>query len=420
MTADFVRRAGFTVGALLVYRLGCNIPLPGLNFQVLGHVFRMDAALSLNPFIMFPGNIKRLSIFSLDIMPYISAAVFLQVASIVLRPLRALQVRGEHGRQIMRKLTFGLTIVLAGLQAYGVAVGLEGVNEGVPGATAVENPGWPYLISATLTLTGGTIFLAWLSERITAFGIGNGIALILLAGTTSAIREPIAEILFNQRPRILPSSNGVLESLAAVVLVTGFVVLVERARRCFQIDYLKRQVADCVFEGLSSILPVKLNPAGIIPVILASWLLNIMLVFIFSVGASDLVTTQLVAGRPAYYVLYGGLIFLCALFYAAYLFSPEDIAARLQKQGATIRPIASGDATVTHLDFALSRTVLIGAVYLTVICLMPDIVLRHANVPFRIGGLSLLILVCTVLDFEDQVRGYLGLSRRGSADPSVS
>jgi preprotein translocase subunit SecY len=281
MTSDFVRRAGFTIGALLVYRLGCNIPLPGLNFQVLGHVFRMDAALSLNPFITFPGNIKRLSIFSLDIMPYISAAVFLQVASIVLRPLRTLQVQGEHGRQIMRKLTFGLTIVLAGLQAYGVAVGLEGVNEGVPGATAVENPGWPYLISATLTLTGGTIFLAWLSERITAFGIGNGIALILLAGTTSAIREPIAGIVeFGQRGFL--SSGGVLKSLAAVVLVTGLVVLVERARRCFQIDYPKRQIGDRMFEELSSALPVKLNPAGIIPVILASWLLSIALIAVSS------------------------------------------------------------------------------------------------------------------------------------------
>jgi preprotein translocase subunit SecY len=406
MTSEFIRRASFTLGALLIYRLGCNIPLPGINVDALSVLLQSNVSGWFGWF-MAPTGINRLGILALDITPYISAAVFLQVAGIVFRPLRALQMQGDRGRQTLRRLTFGLTIVLAAFQAYGIAGGIEGIGR------IVENPGSSFLISTTLTLVGGTIFLAWLSEQITAYGIGNGIALILLAGTASAIRYPIVEIVEFGRRGFL-SSVGMLKALAAVVLVTGLVVFVERARRYFQVDYPKRQIGDWVFESASSALPVKLNPAGIIPVILASWLLNITIVFIGSF------TTQLATGRPAYFVLYGVLIFLCTFFYAAYVFSPEDIANRLLKQGATIQSIAPGGATLAHLDFVLSRVVLIGAVYLTVICLMPDMVLVYTNLPLRFGGLSLLILICTLLDFEDQVRGYLGRSPHDRADPSTT
>jgi preprotein translocase subunit SecY len=433
MTSEFIRRAAFTLGALLIYRLGCNIPLPGINVELLDQIMRTNAS-GLGWF-MPPTGVQRMAIFALGIVPYISAAVLLQVAGIVLRPLRALQMQGDRGRQILRKLTLGLTVIFAALQAYGIAGALEQINGGVSGVSAVENPGWQFLTLTTLSMAGGTIFLAWLSEQITAFGIGNGIALILLASTVTAIREPVVETIYlGQRGQI--SSNDVLTSLAAIVLVTGLVVFVERARRCFQIDYPKRQIGDRVFEGLSLVLPVKLNPAGMIPAILASWLLSILNILIlmilsfnnqFFVGAAasdqswlDLINTQLVAGRPAYYVLYGLLVFLCTFFYAAYLFSPEDIAARLQNQGATIRSVAPGDATVTHLDDALSRTVLFGAAYLTIICLTPVMLLSFAHMQIQFGGLPLLILVCTVLDFEDQVRGYVGFSPRGRSDPNMT
>jgi preprotein translocase subunit SecY len=412
MASELARRLAFTLGALLIYRLGCNIPLPGINDEFLDQVFRPNAS------GMSSNSIQTMAIFALGILPYISAAVFLQVAGIVSRRLRALQMEGDRGRQTTRRITLALTIGLSAFQAYGIAGALEGM-----GSRIVENPGWPFLISTTLTLTGGTIFLAWLSEQITAFGIGNGIALILLASSATAIRDPIAVIVSLGQRSLLPS-KGVLSSLVVIVLVTGLVVIVERARRNFQIDYPKRQIGDSVFESLSSILPVKLNPAGIIPVILASWILSILILFIGILAAFnphwlDLVTTQLAAGRPAYYVLYGLLIFLCTLFYAAYLFGPEDIAERLQKQGAEIRSITPGDATVTHLDYALSRTVLIGAAYLTIICLLPEVLLRYTQMPAYFGGLSLLVLVCTVIDFEDQIRGYLGFSRRARVDPSA-
>ncbi len=421
MGPELARRLAFTLGALLIYRLGCNIPLPGLNAEMLGRVFPPNGS-GLDWF-MLPTGLRRMAIFALGITPYISAAVLLQVAGIVLRRLRALQMQGDRGRQTLRKLTLGLTIVFAALQAYGIANALERINGGVSGFSVVENPGWQFLTLATLSMTGGTIFLAWLSEQITAFGVGNGIALILLANTVTAIREPIVETVHLSQRGLL-SSNGVLSSLAVIVLVTGIVVLVERARRCFQVDYAKRQVGDRILESPSSILPVKLNPAGIIPAILASWILSILVLFIGTVAVfnpdwSDLVTTQLVAGRPAYFVLYGVLVFLCTLFYAAYLFSPEDIAERLQKQGAAIRSIAPGDATVIHLDDALSRTVLIGAAYLTIVCLMPELLISYAHMQIYIGGLSLLILVCTVLDLKDQVMGYLTASRGTRPDQTA-
>jgi preprotein translocase subunit SecY len=194
MTSEFVRRAGFTLGALLVYRLGCNIPLPGLNFIIVEHLFRTQHALSLKIMLLASGGFSRLAIFALGITPYISAAILLQLGGVVFSRLKLLQLQGARGRQILRRLTFCLTIGLAAFQAYGVAHALEGVNEGIPDARVVENPGWLFLTSTTLTLTGGTVFLAWLSEQITAFGLGNGIALILLSGTTIALRDPIVTI----------------------------------------------------------------------------------------------------------------------------------------------------------------------------------------------------------------------------------
>ena len=414
MTSEFVRRAGFTLGALLVYRLGCNIPLPGLNFIIVEHLFRTQHALSLKIMLLASGGFSRLAIFALGITPYISAAILLQLGGVVFSRLKLLQLQGARGRQILRRLTFCLTIGLAAFQAYGVAHALEGVNEGIPDARVVENPGWLFLTSTTLTLTGGTVFLAWLSEQITAFGLGNGIALILLSGTTIALRDPIVTITDLNEQGLL-SSNTLLSFIGLLVFTTGAAVVFERARRRFPIDYSNRQIGDRMFEGLSSALTVKLNPAGIMPAILASWLLSIALTIAGLVADPDLITRYLLPPQPVYLALDAILIFLCAFFYTAYVFDPEQAAEHLQKQGGAIRSIAPGEATVAHLDEAVSRIVLFGAAYLTAICLLPDILRFYLHVPFYLGGLSFLILVSTVLDFDHQIRGYLrfsGIARR--------
>jgi preprotein translocase subunit SecY len=406
MTADFIRRACFTVGALLIYRLGCAIPLPGLNFEVVEQIFRAQLAHGPYAWLMPLSGISRLAIFALGITPYISAAILLQLGGIVFSRLKLLQSQGARGRQILRRLTFCLTIGLAAFQAYGVAHALEGINEGASGAGAVENPGWLFLTSTTLTLAGGTVFLAWLSEQITAFGLGNGIALILLSGTAIALRDPVLTIA-DLNERGLLSSNTLLSFIGLVVFTTGVTVVFERARRRFPIDYSQRQIGDRLFEGSSSALTVKLNPAGIIPAFLASWVLGITITITGLVADQDLIIKHLMPGRPVYLVLYATLIFVCTLFYTAYVFNPEEVGEHLQKQGGALRSIAPGEATVAHLDAAVSRIALFGAVYLTVICLLPDILRYYLHVPLYLGGLPFLILVCTVLDFEHQLRGYL-------------
>jgi preprotein translocase subunit SecY len=413
MTSEFVRRAGFTVGALLIYRLGCNTPLPGINFTMIEQMFRTQAAGGLKAALLSAGgSYMHLAIFALGVTPYISAAVLLQFGGIVFGRLRRLQSEGERGRQTLRQLTFGLTIGLAAFQAYGVGVGLEGIK-GV-----VINPGALYLLSTVATLTAGTVFLAWLSEQMTVFGLGNGLALILLSGTTVALRDPVVTIT-DLNVRGLLSSITLLSLIGLVVFATAAIVVFELARRRFPIDYSQRQIGDRVFEGLSSALQIKLNPAGIIPAILASWLLSIAIMTVGFIAGADLITKYLVPGRPVYLVLYAILIFVSTLFYAAYVFNPEQAAEDLRKQAGAIRSIAPGEATVAYLDSAVSRIVLFGAAYLVVICLLPDILRFYLHVPFYFGGLSLLILVCTVLDFDDQLRGHLGFARRGRAEASA-
>lgn len=402
MTSEFIRRAGFTLGALLIYRLGCNIPLPGINFEMVEQLFRAPPADSPKALLQSSGSVLHLAIFALGITPYISAAVLLQLGGIIFNRLRRLQSQGERGRQSLRRLTFGLTIGLAVFQAYGVGLALEQI-EG-----AVDNPGALFLVSTVATLTGGAIFLAWLSEQMTAFGLGNGIALILLSGTVAALRDPILTIA-DLNGRGLLSSNTFVSLIGLVVLITGAAIVFERARRRFPVDYADRRIGERVFEKLSSALVIKLNPAGIIPAILASWLIGVATI-IAGLAEPDLITKYLVPGRPVYLTVYAILIFLCAFFYTAYVFDPEQAAEDLQKQGGAIRSIAPGEATVAHLDEAVSRIVLFGAAYLTAICLLPDILRFYLHVPFYLGGLSFLILVCTVLDFDHQIRGYLRFS----------
>jgi preprotein translocase subunit SecY len=408
--AELARRVAFTLGALLLYRLGSTIPLPGIDVEFWGQMLRSESG-SLRSVLLFTGGAHRLAIFALNLTPYISAAVVLQLAMIACRPLRALNTQGDHGRQVIRKLTLGLTALLAAFQAYGIALGIESVRDG----SIVAIPKSLFALSTVVTLTGGTLLLAWLSEQITLRGIGNGIALILLAGSTSALREPILAIR-ELAIRGLASQNVILGLSITVAGATCLVVLIERAQRRFKIHFAKRQAGGRVFENLTSDLSVKLNPAGIIPALIASWLSSILVTIVYLIAdiAPHLVTptaVQLIVGRPLQLVLYASLIFVCTFFYAAYLLGPEQLANRLREQGGTIASVDPGESTVAYFDYALSRITIMGAVYLTLICLLPDIVMWYAKVPVYFGGQLLLILVCITLDLEMELRGSLARYR---------
>lgn len=408
MMSELTRRIAFTVGALLVYRLGSNIPLPGINAEL----WSRSQSSGLSSLLAFSGGAHRLAIFALNLTPYITAAILLQLAMVACRRLRAFNERGDHGRVAIRKITLSLTALLAAMQAYGIALGVEGVRNGA----IVVMPKSMFVLSTVATLTAGALVVAWLSEQITLRGIGNGIALILLTSSASALLEPILairELVIRQ----LVSQNVILGLPIAVVSITCFVVLIERARRRFEIHFPRRRAGGRVFENLTSDLPVKLNPAGIIPALLASWLLSILTLMVYLTAkiSPNFVTpaaVQLIIGSPLHLVLYASLVFVCTLFYAAYLLDPERLAERLREQGGIITGVESGMSTAAYFDHVLSRISLIGAVYLTFICLLPDIIAWYAKVPVYFGGQLLLILVCTTIDLEAQLCGSLALDRR--------
>jgi preprotein translocase subunit SecY len=410
--AELARRAAFSLAVLLLYRLGSNIPLPGIDAEAWGHFLHNESG-GLRSLLLFTGGSHRLAMFALNLTPYISAAVILQLATIVCRPLRALNAQGQRGRQVVRKLTLGLTALLAAFQAYGIALGIEGLRA----SSIIVMPKSAFVLSTVATLTGGALLLAWLSEQITLRGIGNGIALILLAGATTALSEPILAIR-ELAIRGHASSNLILSLAVMTVVVTGVVVVMERARRNFRIQYAERQIGDRVLGSVAVNLPVKLNSAGLIPVILASLLLSILSIgshLLGLVGAPYLANfaNQVLTERPVFLTLYAIFIFLGAFFYAAYLLDPEDIASRLQQSGASIPSIAPGEPTALHIDNALSRITLIGALYLVLVCLLPELLISVVKVPIYFGGQLLLVLVCTALDLDAQVRASLARYRRG-------
>jgi preprotein translocase subunit SecY len=403
MTSELGKRIAFTIGALLVYRLGTYIPLPGIDPSVWAQIFRAQAGTVLGPFnLVSGGGIHRLAIFGLDILPYISAALIVQLISIVSQKLGALKEQGERGRQTINRRTRYLAVLIAAIQAYGVAGALESV------CGLVANPGWFFILSTVVTLTGGTMVLVWLSEQITLRGIGNGIALLLLAGIMTQLPEAIARTLELERRGLL-SSRFIVGSLAIMIVATGFVVLMERARRLLPIDYAERQIGMRMIEARSSNLSLKLIAAGIVPIILASWLLIVVSAFAYiaagrSPGWLITLASGLERGRPPYLVVYTVLIILCALAYAAVVLDPEKAAENLTKHRGSIPGVAPGEAAAEHLDHVLSRTTVIGAVYLVLVCLIPEILISYAEMPFYFGGAALLIVVCTILDIDAQVK----------------
>jgi preprotein translocase subunit SecY len=399
-------RIWFTLGALLVYRLGTYIPLPGIDPAAWEQIFRTQSGGILGMFNMFSGGgIHRMAIFALNIMPYISASIIIQLMTTVSKSLEQLKKEGEQGRKLMNQYTRYLTVVLAAFQAYGIAVGLESAGQ------AVTDPGMFFRLSTVITLTGGTVFLMWLGEQVTSRGIGNGISLIILSGIVAELPTALYNMLELGRQGAL-STGLILVVIVMAVAVIMFIVFMERAQRRLLIQYPKRQVGNRMFEGQSSHLPLKLNTSGVIPPIFASSLL-LLPTTVANFNAGQLpdwmttITTQLSHGRPLFLVLYVGLILFFAFFYTAVVFNPTETAENLKKHGGFIPGIRPGERTAEYIDYVLSRITVVGAAYLALVCLIPEILISYASVPFYFGGTSLLIVVSVTMDTVAQVQGYL-------------
>jgi preprotein translocase subunit SecY len=403
---ELKKRIWFTLGALLVYRLGTYIPLPGIDPAAWEQIFQTNAGGILGVFNMFAGGgIQRMAIFALNIMPYISASIIIQLMTTVSPELEKLKKEGEQGRKVMNQYTRYLTVLLAAVQSYGISIGLEGFGQ------TVTDPGLFFRISTVITLTGGTIFLMWLGEQVTQRGIGNGISLIILSGIVAQLPRAIAGTLELGRQGAL--STGLILAVAVMaVAVIGFIVFMERAQRRLLIQYPKRQVGNRMFEGQSSHLPLKLNTSGVIPPIFASSLLLLpTTVANFNAGQIPdwlaAITAQLGHGRPLFLVLYVALIIFFAFFYTAIVFNPTETAENLKKHGGFIPGIRPGERTAEYIDYVLSRITVIGAGYLAIVCVLPEILISYAAVPFYFGGTSLLIVVSVTMDTVAQIQGYL-------------
>src|SRR5499427_3882534 len=407
---ELKKRIWFTLGALLVYRFGTYIPLPGIDPSAWEAIFKSQAGGILGMFNMFSGGgIHRMAIFALNIMPYISASSIIQLMTTVSPTLEQLKKEGEQGRKVMNQYTRYLTVLLSLFQSYGIAIGLEGAGN------AVSDPGWFFRISTVITLTGGTMFLMWLGEQITARGIGNGISLIIMSGIVAELPAALAQAFELGRQGAL-STGLLLAVMIMAVVVIAFIVFMERAQRRLLIQYPKRQVGNRMFEGQSSHLPLKLNTSGVIPPIFASSLLllptTVANLNTTGSGGSQSewllwITTHIGHGTPLFMAFYIGLIIFFAFFYTAIVFNPTDTADNLKKHGGFIPGIRPGERTAEYIDYVLSRITVVGAAYLAVVCLLPELLINYLGVPFYFGGTSLLIVVSVTMDTVAQIQGYL-------------
>ena len=403
---ELKKRIWFTLFALVVYRLGTYIPLPGIDAGALASVFQQNQSGIIGMFNMFAGGaVGRMAIFALNIMPYITASIVIQLMTSVVPHLEQLKKEGEQGRKQINQYTRYGTVLLAILQGYGIAVGLEGA-QGV-----VTDPGLFFRISAVITLVGGTVFLMWLGEQITARGVGNGISLIIFAGIVAELPSALAGTLELGRQGAL-STFVILGLLIMVVVVIAFIVFMERAQRRLLVQYPKRQMGNKMMGGESSHLPLKLNTAGVIPPIFASSLLLLpMTIANFSGGEADSVMTTITAllgrGQPAYMALYAaGIIFFC-FFYTSIVFNPTETADNLKRYGGFIPGIRPGQRTAEYIDTILTRLTTVGAIYLTLVCLLPEMLINAYNVPFYFGGTSVLIVVNVTMDTVSQIQSHL-------------
>ncbi len=404
---ELKKRIWFTLGALIIYRLGTYIPLPGIDPAAFEQSFLGQKQGVLDMFNMFSGGaVQRMAVFALNIMPYISASIIIQLLSSVLPSLEAIKKEGEAGRKVLNQYTRYLTVVLALFQAYGIAIGLEG-RGGV-----VADPGFLFRFSTMITLTGGTMFLVWLGEQITSRGVGNGSSLIIFAGIVARLPQAVVQLFELGRQGSI-STGMVLAVIVMVFVVVAFIVFMERAQRRVPITYPRRQVGNKMYEGQSSFLPLKLNTSGVIPPIFASSLLLLpTTVANFAQGSASngilsTITALLGRGGPLYLILYVALIVFFAFFYTATVFNPADTADNLKKHGGFVPGVRPGERTAQYIDSILTRITVVGAAYLAMICVLPELLTSYSSVQLYFGGTSLLIVVSVTMDTVAQIHGHL-------------
>jgi preprotein translocase subunit SecY len=407
---ELKQRILFVLGALLVYRLGTYIPVPGIDPIIWKEIYSQKGGGILDMFNMFSGGaLQRMTIFALNIMPYISASIIMQLAAAMSPNLERLKKEGEHGRMKINQYTRYLTVLLASIQAYGLAVGLESMQSGA--GAAVIDPGLFFRASTVITIVGGTVFLMWLGEQITQRGIGNGISLIIFAGIVAELPRAIGTTL----QLGLEGEFNLIELLLLVAMVIGVIMLivfVERAQRRVVVQYPKRQQGNQMQMSQQNHLPLKLNTAGVIPPIFASSLLLLPLTIVGFTGAeggefTSAIARYLAHGQPLYMLLYGSLIIFFAFFYTAIVFNPEDNAQMLQRHGGFIPGMRPGKNTADYLDYVLTRITAVGALYLCFICLLPELLISRYAIPFYFGGTSLLIVVTVTMDTVAQIHSHL-------------
>ncbi len=404
---DLKRRLWFLLGALIVYRIGTHIPVPGINASVLDDIFKSQQGGILGLFNVFSGGaLSRFSIFALGIMPYISASIIMQLCTVVVPTLEALKKEGEAGRRKITQYTRYATLGLALFQAFAISAALESQ------AGLVLDPGPMFRLVSAVTLVSGTMFLMWLGEQITERGLGNGISLLIFAGIAAGLPQAIGQTLEQARTGAY-SIPLVLGIAALVILVTAFVVFVERAMRKILVNYAKRQVGNKVYQGQSSFLPLKLNMAGVIPPIFASSIILFPATIAqwFGQGENTIWLRDLAAtlspGQPIHEILYASAIVFFCFFYTALQYNPKETAENLKKSGAFIPGYRPGDQTAKYLEKITLRLTLLGSLYLVIVCFIPNFLIAWKNVPFYFGGTSLLIIVVVTMDFMTQVQAYL-------------
>jgi len=405
------QRIFFLLAALLVFRIGTYIPVPGVNPDVMASVFDQQRGGILGVFNLFSGGaLERMSLFALGIMPYISASIIMQLLTVVVPKLEQLKKEGEAGRRVITSYTRRGTVVLATFQAIGIATAMQSQNLG--GSALVSAPGIGFVFTAAVTLVTGTMFLMWLGEQITERGIGNGISMIIFAGIVAGLPSAIGGTLELSRTGQL-SAAMVIFLFVLAIAVTAFVIFVERGQRRITVNYAKRQQGRKLYGGMSSHLPLKLNMAGVIPPIFASSII----LFPTTIGTmlgqtkgfewlAD-ITAKVAPGQPLYVGLYATAIIFFCFFYTALVFNSKDTADNLKKSGAFIPGIRPGEQTAKYVDSVLSRLTMVGALYITAVCLLPEFLILYLQVPFYFGGTSLLIIVVVVMDFMAQMQSHL-------------
>ena len=408
---DLKHRLLFVLGALIVFRIGTHIPVPGIDPVALAEMFKQTQGSIVDLFNMFSGGaLERFSVLALGVMPYISASIIMQLMTTVVPSLEQLKKEGESGRRKISQYTRYGTVVLAIFQGLGIAIALEGQRAG--GVPVVIDPGVGFKMVTVITLVTGTMFIVWLGEQMTERGIGNGISLIIFAGIVAGLPSAIGGTLELARTGAFQPVFVVVLFVVAV-LVTGFVVFVERGQRRITVNYAKRQVGRQMYAGQTSHLPFKINMAGVIPPIFASSLILFPATIASWFGQNESmswlkdISTTLSPGQPIYVLLYASAIIFFCFFYTALMFNPKETAENLKKSGAFVPGIRPGDQTAKYIDGVMTRLTLAGALYVTVVCLLPEFLIVKWNVPFYFGGTSLLIIVVVCMDFIAQVQAHL-------------